>query len=49
MSKTELARKSGVPENTIHRGLKFNSKLQPTTVAVIRQIFPDKFKEGGLA
>ncbi len=44
LTKADFARRSGVPENTIHRGLKFNSKLQPTTIAVIRQIFPEKFK-----
>ena len=48
LTKSELARASGIPENTIHRGLKFNSKLHPTTIAVLRMIFPEKFNgEGG--
>lgn len=47
LTKAELARKIGVPESTLYRGLKHNSKLQPTTVTVIRSIFPEKFDARG--
>lgn len=42
LSKSEFARRTGIPENTIYRGIKNNSKLQPTTKNVIRQIFPEE-------
>jgi len=42
LSKAEFARKSGVPENTMYRGLRNNSKLQPTTATVVRAMFPKK-------
>jgi predicted transcriptional regulator len=47
LTKAEFARKIGAPESTVYRGLKHNSKLQPTTVTVIRTIFPDKFDRNG--
>jgi DNA-binding transcriptional regulator YiaG len=43
--KAEFARRLGIPENTIYRGLKNNSKLQPSTVAVIRSVFPTVFEK----
>lgn len=46
LSVAEFSRRSGVPENTIYRGLKNNSKLQPTTIHVIKVMFPEKVADG---
>jgi predicted transcriptional regulator len=35
MSKAELARRAGIPENTIHKGIKTNSNLRPSTASVV--------------
>lgn len=35
MSKAELARRAGIPENTIHKGIKTNSSLRPSTASVV--------------
>lgn len=45
LSKAEFARKVGIPENTIYRGVRHNSKLQPTTIFVLRSVFPEKIAE----
>lgn len=42
--KAEFARRLGIPENTIYRGLRNNSKLQPTTITVIKAVFPEVFE-----
>jgi predicted transcriptional regulator len=47
LTKAEFARKIGAPESTVYRGLKHNSALQPTTIAVIRSVFPEKFQANG--
>lgn len=47
MEKAELARKAHVSERTIYNGIKNNSKLQPSTKAGIRLVFPSKFDEAG--
>ena len=47
LSKAEFARKVGIPENTIYRGLRENSDLRPTTRTVIRSLFPEKFNDRG--
>ena len=43
--KAEFARRLGIPENTIYRGLRNNSKLQPSTIAVVRAVFPEVFEQ----
>ena len=35
LSKAALARRAGIPENTIHRGLRNNSALNPSTLQVV--------------
>lgn len=47
LEKAELSRMLGGSESTVHRGIKHNSKLQPSTVTIIRSIFPDKFDPKG--
>lgn len=46
--KAEFARRLGIPENTIYRGLRNNSKLQPTTITVIKAVFPEVFERQGI-
>ncbi|MET3601022.1 helix-turn-helix domain-containing protein [Martelella mangrovi] len=45
MRKSDLARAAGIPENTIYRGIKHNSRLNPSMVRLIRMVFPDQFEE----
>lgn len=47
MPKADLARLAGIPESSIYRGLKHNSKLQPSTRTIIKGVFPDKFDKDG--
>lgn len=45
--KAELSRKLGGSESAVHRGVKHNSKLQPSTLTLVRSIFPEKFDANG--
>ena len=47
MRKADLARAAGIPESTIYRGLRENSRLQPSMRTVMRSIFPEKFADNG--
>jgi DNA-binding XRE family transcriptional regulator len=45
MEKSELARRTGIPERTIYSGLRKESRLNAATRRVICQVFPEKFDE----
>lgn len=45
MEKSELARRSGIPERTIYSGVRKQSRLNAATRGVIRQVFPEKFDD----
>ncbi|MBB3386014.1 MULTISPECIES: hypothetical protein [unclassified Rhizobium] len=45
MPKADLARAAHIGESTMYRGLRNNSKLQPSTRRLLQDVFPDKFNE----
>ncbi|MFN7124646.1 MAG: hypothetical protein ACK4M8_02105 [Allorhizobium sp.] len=45
MEVAELARQAGIPERTIYAGLASGSRLRASTVAVMKQVFPDEFRD----
>ncbi len=45
MQKADLAREAGIPESTIYRGLRHNSRLQPSMRKIMRGIFPREFEQ----
>lgn len=47
LKNSEIARKAGIPESTIYKGLKRNSKLQPSMRRVMHAVFPEKIDERG--
>jgi predicted DNA-binding transcriptional regulator AlpA len=47
MTNSDVARKTGISESAIYRGLNRNSKLQSSTRRVMHTVFPDKIDAGG--
>ncbi|MFK0330885.1 hypothetical protein ACIQUB_07155 [Rhizobium sp. NPDC090275] len=45
MTRSDLARRAGIPERTIYSGLRKGARLQAATTAVVRSVFPEKFRE----
>jgi predicted transcriptional regulator len=45
MQVSDLARRAGIPERTIYAGVASDAKLRASTVSVMRQVFPDEFRE----
>ncbi|AZN71838.1 hypothetical protein D5400_11625 [Georhizobium profundi] len=44
-----LARKAGISESTIHKGVKHNTSLRPSTAKVIGDAFAEHAREEALA
>lgn len=47
MQKADLAREAGIPESTIYRGIRHDSRLQPSMKKIMQTIFPKEFEEMG--
>lgn len=45
MEKSDLARRSGIPERTIYSGIRKESRLNAATRVVISKVFPEKFDD----